>query len=52
MEMAVNPKSLSIADAERLIEIMRNKALDLNRTFGTNKWTPRLVDRVLWVAGR
>ena len=35
-----------------MIEIMRVKALELNRTFGTNKWTPRLIDRVLWIAER
>jgi len=50
--MRVNPKNISIPEGETMIEIMRLKALELNRTFGTNKWTPRLVDRVLWVAGR
>ena len=42
-----SPKNISIADAETIIEIMRRKAVDLNRTFGANKWMPRLVDRVL-----
>jgi hypothetical protein len=49
--LTVDPKNISIADAETMIEIMRLKAIDLNRIFGTNRWTPRLVDRVLWVAG-
>jgi hypothetical protein len=35
-----------------MIEIMWVKALELNRTFSVNKWTLRLIDRVLWVAGR
>jgi hypothetical protein len=47
----VNPKNISIPEAECMIEIMLLKALELNRRFGTNKWTPRLVDRVLWVSG-
>jgi hypothetical protein len=50
--LIVDPKNISIADAETMIRIMRRKAVDLNRAFGTNKWTPRLIDRVLWGAGR
>ena len=48
----INPKAIHVEDAVVMIEIMRAKALELNRIFGVNKWTPRLVDRVLWVAGR
>jgi hypothetical protein len=50
--MRINPRAIGIEDAVTMIEIMRVKALELNRMFGANKWTPRLVDRVLWVAGR
>jgi hypothetical protein len=50
--MRINPTAIKIEDAVTMIEIMRVKALELNRMFGTNKWTPRLIDRVLWVAGR
>jgi hypothetical protein len=48
----IDPKKIGIEDAVMMIEIMRTKALELNRELGANKWTPRLVDRVLWVAGR
>jgi hypothetical protein len=48
----INPTAIKIEDAVIIIEIMRVKALELNRMFGANKWTPRLIDRVLWVAGR
>ena len=48
----VNPKKIKLHDAQIMIEIMKHKAIGLNQIFGTNKWTPRLVDRVLWVAGR
>jgi hypothetical protein len=50
--MRINPTAIKIEDAVTMIEIMRVKALELNRMFGTHKWTPRLIDRVLWVAGR
>ncbi len=50
--MKANPKKISIEEAETMIEVMRVKALELNRMFRTNKWRPRLIDRVLWVAGR
>ena len=50
--MRINPRAIGIEDAVTMIEIMRVKALELNRMFKANKWTPRLVDRVLWVAGR
>jgi hypothetical protein len=49
--MRINPEAIEVEDAVTMIEIMRVKALELNRTFGANKWTPRLVDRVLWSQG-
>jgi hypothetical protein len=50
--MWIDPRAITVEDAVTMIEIMRVKALELNRMFGANKWTPRLIDRVLWVAGR
>ncbi len=46
------PENISIGDAERLIEVMRLKSLELNRIFGMDRRTPRRIDRDLWVAGR
>jgi hypothetical protein len=34
-----------------LIEIMRRKARENNRSFGNNDWTPRKIDMVLWGRG-
>ena len=31
---------------------MRQKSLELNQEFQTNKWTPRKIDMVLWACGR
>ena len=47
----INPKAIHVEDAVVMIEIMQVKALELNRTFGVSKWTPRLIDRVLWAQG-
>lgn len=44
--------SLRISNAVVLIEIMRRKANELNRLFGTDFWTPRKIDMVLWTYGR
>jgi len=49
--MRINPRAIEVEDAVTMIEIMRVKALELNRMFGANKWTPRLIDRVLWSQG-
>ena len=35
-----------------LIAIMRRKAAENNRAFQTSTWTPRMIDKVLWVCGR
>jgi hypothetical protein len=48
----MKPQQLSVADAAVLIGIMRRKASENNRTFGTSSWTPRKVDKVLWTYGR
>ena len=48
----MNPKSLTITDAVVLEDIYRNKARELNSSFGGNYWTPRRIDMVLWAYGR
>jgi hypothetical protein len=47
-----NLKDMSLADAERMIEILRTKALELNRAFGVNHWTPLRVARALTAKAR
>ncbi|MBI2865366.1 MAG: hypothetical protein HYX94_12500 [Chloroflexi bacterium] len=49
---SMNPESLSINDAVLLVQIMRAKASNLNKVFGTDYWTPRRVDMVLWASER
>lgn len=48
----MNPESLKSQDGVLLIQIMRNKAAELNEKFNTNFWTPRKIDMVLWAYGR
>ena len=48
----MNPESLTIQDGVLVISILRRKAKELNQAFGTNSWTPRMVDKVLWSIGR
>lgn len=43
--------SLTDSDAMLLIDIMRRKATELNRLFGTDAWTPRRIDMILWDFG-
>lgn len=44
----VKPDNISIDDGVVIIKIMREKAAELNRIFGTSAWTPRAIDMVLW----
>jgi len=46
------PMSLSAKDGVIIISIFRRKASELNKSFGTNIWTPRKIDKVLWSVGR
>jgi hypothetical protein len=48
----MKPKNLTIKNGVLLIGIMRQKAVDNNRLFGTDTWTPRKIDKVLWTYGR
>lgn len=49
---AMNPESLKAKDGVILIQIMKNKATQLNEKFNTDFWTPRKIDMVLWAYGR
>ena len=48
----MKPDSLTVKDGVVLIEIMRRKAAANNRLLGTDSWTPRKIDKVLWTYGR
>lgn len=48
----MKPEGLTIPDGEILIEIMRSKASKLNELLNTKYWTPRKIDKILWVIGR
>jgi len=39
---------LNEKDAVLLIDLMRRKAIELNALFGTDEWTPRKIDMILW----
>jgi hypothetical protein len=48
----MNPQSIKVGEAVTLINIMRAKADENNRAFGTRYWTPRKIDKILWTYGR
>ena len=48
----MKPVSLTIAHGVVLVEIMRRKAVALNKLFNTSGWTPRKVDKILWASER
>ncbi len=48
----MRPEGLTIRDGVVLIGIMRRQAASLNAAFGTESWTPRRIDMVLWTYGR
>lgn len=48
----MKPDSLKIKDGAILINIMREKADELNLVFDTDFWTPRKIDMILWSFGR
>ena len=47
-----NPTDITIPQGVTLIGIMRRKAEENNRQFGTTEWTPRKIDQILWTYGR
>jgi hypothetical protein len=46
--LRMKPEKLEIDDGIILIRIMRQKSIELNNLFGTNFWTPRKIDMILW----
>ena len=48
----MNPEGLKIKDGIILVEIMKEKANELNKKFNTDFWTPRKIDMILWAFGR
>lgn len=50
MLVRMKPLGLSIENGVFLINLMREKAGKLNKTFKTNDWTPRKIDMLLWIA--
>lgn len=48
----MNPESLKLDDGVLLVNIMKNKAEELNEIFVTDFWTPRKIDMILWSIGR
>ena len=44
----MNPEALTLNNGVALIDIMRNKAQELNERFNTDFWTPRKIDMILW----
>ncbi len=48
----MKPENLTLKDGVILIQIMREKAQELNKIFKTNKWTPRKIDKILWSIDR
>ena len=48
----INPDNISLKEGVLLIEIMRNKASELNNKFNTTEWTPRKIDKILWCIDR
>ena len=48
----MNPEGLSKADGVLLIELLREKAARLNKALQVSKWSPRMLEKVLWTYGR
>ncbi len=48
----IKPEALTDQDGELLIQILRRKAVDNNRLFNSDAWTPRKLDKILWTYGR
>lgn len=48
----MNPEGLKINDGVILVQIMKEKAEELNDRFNTDFWTPRKIDMILWSFGR
>ncbi len=49
---SLSPEALTVNAGVLIITLMKKKADELNRAFGTKIWTPRMIDQVLWAVGR
>ncbi|MCL2753160.1 MAG: hypothetical protein FWE44_03315 [Defluviitaleaceae bacterium] len=45
---SMNPSYLKLADGVILIQILRDKAAQLNQQFQSSSWTPQKIDLILW----
>lgn len=48
----INLENITISQGVLLINIMKNKAENLNKLFKTDFWTPRKIDMILWTYER
>ncbi len=48
---SMNPEGLKSEDGVVLVRILRRKAQENNRTFGSTDWTPRKIEMILWTYG-
>jgi len=48
----MNPEGLTDTDGVLVITLLRRKAQDNNVAFGSDAWTPRKIDKILWTYGR
>jgi hypothetical protein len=46
----MKPDNLTLNNGKTLIDIMTRKAMDNNRNFDTDFWTPRKIDMILWAS--
>lgn len=46
----MKPESLTLRNGIILINIMLRKAKENNMIFGTDFWTPRKIDMILWAS--
>ena len=46
----MKPDNLTLRDGIILINIMQRKAKENNKVFGTDFWTPRKIDMILWAS--
>lgn len=44
----INPNAIKPKEALHMFELMRNKAVELNKVSDANTWTPRMVDKAAW----
>ena len=48
----MTPENLTIPDGIILESILRKKAAELNQKFNTSRWTPRRIDKILYIADK